>query len=68
MVRALNGREGALSDGREGNRSRMEGFGGGAKKAIEKSRAEDGDEGVTMIAGNDDFSVARGKERSGFSD
>jgi hypothetical protein len=46
------------------NRSKREGLGGGAKKAIEKSWDEDGEEGVTMMAGKGDFSVARGSERS----
>jgi len=40
------------------------GFGGSARKAIEKSRFDDGEEGVTMIAGRGDFSVARGKDKS----
>lgn len=31
---------------------------------MEKSRVEDGEEGVTIIAGRGDFSVARGRERS----
>lgn len=48
-------------------RSRMEGFGGGARNAMEKSCEEEGEEGVTMIAGRDDFSVARGSERSWWS-
>jgi len=37
-------------------RSRKEGLGGGATKAIEKSNELDGEEGVTIIAGNGDFS------------
>jgi hypothetical protein len=45
-------------------RSRTEGFGGGARKAMEKSRAEEGEEGVTMIAGRESFSVFKGRERS----
>jgi len=45
-------------------RSRMDGFWGAARKAIEKSCVDDGDEGVTMMAGRWDFSVTRGKERS----
>jgi hypothetical protein len=47
-------------------RSAREGLGAGAKKAIEKSWDEDGEEGVTMIAGKGDFSVASGRERSWF--
>jgi hypothetical protein len=39
-------------------------LGGGAKNAIEKSWGDEGEEGVTMIAGNADFSVAKGNERS----
>ena len=31
---------------------------------MEKSRVEEGEEGVTIIAGRGDFSVARGRERS----
>jgi hypothetical protein len=45
-------------------RSRKVGFGGGARKAIEKSWVWMGDEGVTMMAGNGDFSVMEGRERS----
>lgn len=45
-------------------RSFQDGFGGGARKAIEKSRDEDGEDGVTIMAGRSDFSVARGRERS----
>lgn len=62
-VRALS-RAGGSNDTKVENRSAREGFGWGAKKAIEKSWAEDGDDGVTMMAGKFDFSVARGKERS----
>jgi hypothetical protein len=39
----------------EKSRSRMVGFSGGARKAMEKSAEQDGDEGVTMIAGSGDF-------------
>jgi hypothetical protein len=63
-VRALNWNwvwRGKVNDKK---RSRMEGFGGGARKAMEKSWAEEGEEGVTMIAGREDFSVTRGSERS----
>jgi hypothetical protein len=63
VVRALRW-TGDLSDAYEEILSRTEGFGGGAKNAMEKSRDEDGDDGVTMIAGNGDFSVASGRERS----
>jgi len=45
-------------------RSRMFGLGGGARKAMAKSPVEEGDEGVTMIAGRGDFSEAKGRERS----
>lgn len=37
---------------------------GGARKAIEKSWLEDGDDGVTIIAGKGDFSEANGRDRS----
>lgn len=39
---------------REKNRSRAVGFSGGATKAMEKSAEQDGDEGVTTIAGSGD--------------
>jgi len=45
-------------------RCRMDGLGGEARKAIEKSCLEDGEHGVTMMAGRGDFSVARGNDRS----
>jgi len=45
-------------------RSRIEGFWGGARNAIEKSCEDEGEEGVTMMAGRGDFSVARGRDRS----
>lgn len=45
-------------------RSRTLAFGGGARKAIEKSCVWMGDEGVTMMAGKGDFSVMEGRERS----
>lgn len=41
-----------------------EGLGGDARNAMEKSCEEDGEDGVTMMAGRPDFSVAKGKERS----
>lgn len=41
-----------------------DGFSGGARNAMEKSREDDGDEGVTMIAGRVDFSVTMGNDRS----
>lgn len=31
---------------------------------MEKSRVEEGEDGVTMIAGRGDFSVTRGRDRS----
>jgi len=43
------------------------GLGGGARNAIEKSREDDGEDGVTIMAGSFDFSVTRGRERSGNS-
>jgi len=52
-----------LDEERE-RRCRMDGFGGEARKAMEKSCVEDGEEGVTMMAGRGDFSVARDKDRS----
>jgi hypothetical protein len=42
----------------------MDGFSVGARKAIEKSCDEDGEDGVTMIAGRCDFSVMLGRDRS----
>jgi hypothetical protein len=45
-------------------RSRSETLGGGARKAIEKSRGDMGEDGVTMMAGSGDFSDARGRVRS----
>lgn len=45
-------------------RSRKEGGVGGARKAMAKSCEEEGEQGVTMIAGSGDFSVASGRERS----
>jgi hypothetical protein len=41
----------------EKSRSRKVGFSGGARKAMEKSAEQDGDEGVTMIAGSGDFTL-----------
>jgi len=64
IVRALRGKEGTLQGAKDESRSLMVGFGRGAKKAIEKSRVEVGEDGVTMIAGKDDFSSTRGRERS----
>jgi len=63
MVRALRWK-GGTSGAYELRRSRMEGFGGGARKAMEKSLAEDGEEGVTIIAGRESFSAFKGRERS----
>jgi len=45
-------------------RSRHEGFGPGARNAIEKSAEHLGELGVTMIAGSGDFSSTRGNVRS----
>jgi len=45
-------------------RWRIEDLGGSARNAIEKSRVEEGEDGVTMMAGRCDFSVTRGKDRS----
>jgi len=45
-------------------RCRMDGLGGVQRKAMEKSCVEDGEQGVTMMAGRGDFSVTRGKDRS----
>jgi hypothetical protein len=49
-------------------RSRKEGFGGGAKKAMKKGESVvaviEGDEGVTMMAGRGDFSVTRDRDKS----
>ena len=49
---------------REATRSRIDGFGSGARNAIEKSVEPLGELGVTMIAGSGDFSSTRGKVRS----
>lgn len=45
-------------------RWRSVGFGGGARKAMEKSLALAGDDGVTMIAGSGLFSSTKGSVRS----
>jgi len=60
-VRALTGNRDWKEDEM---RSRTEGFSGGARNAMAKSVDDDGDEGVTMIAGRGDFSVRVGSERS----
>jgi len=48
----------------EVTRSRIDGFGSGARNAIEKSVEPLGELGVTMMAGSADFSSTRGKLRS----
>jgi len=48
----------------EAIRSRNEGFGFGARNAMEKSTELLGELGVTMIAGSIDFSSTKGKVRS----
>jgi len=48
----------------EATRSRIDGFGFGARNAMEKSTELLGELGVTMIAGSADFSSTRGKVRS----
>jgi hypothetical protein len=53
VVRALRFSGAAI----EKNRVCRLGFSGGARKAMEKSAEQDGDEGVTMMAGNGDFSL-----------
>jgi hypothetical protein len=45
-------------------RSRNDGFGSGARNAMEKSVEHLGELGVTMIAGRGDFSSTKGKVRS----
>lgn len=70
MKKVRNGRgcvnqdfsEKTLTD--EAKRLRSDDFGGGARKAIEKSCVWLGDEGVTMMAGRGDFSVSDGSDRS----
>ena len=62
VVRAFKLR-GVTSDER---RSRVEGFSGGARKAMEKSAEQDGDEGVTTIAGSGDFSPICESEMSSY--
>jgi len=47
-------------------RWQIDGLGGSARNAIEKSRVEEGEDGVTMMAGKGDFSVTRGKDKSIF--
>jgi len=49
---------------REATRSRRDGFGFGARNAMEKSVEPLGELGVTMIAGSGDFSSTKGKVRS----
>jgi hypothetical protein len=44
--------------------SQTEGFGGGARRVMEKSLADNSEEGVTIIMGRASFSVLRGRERS----
>jgi hypothetical protein len=39
-------------------------LGGSARNAIEKSRDDEGEEGVTIMAGSSDFSVASERDRS----
>jgi len=64
VVRGLN-RRGPVTDSM---RSRRDGLGGGARKAMKKGEsvaaAIDGDEGVTIMAGRGDFSAARGRDKS----
>jgi len=60
VVRALR-LSGVASENR---RSRAVGFSGGARKAMEKSAEQDGDDGVTMIAGSGDLSPTSESETS----
>lgn len=48
----------------EATRSRHDGFGSGARNAMQKSVELLGELGVTMIAGSGDFSSTKGKVRS----
>jgi len=48
----------------EATRSRHDGFGSGARNAMEKSVGLLGELGVTIIAGSDAFSSTKGKVRS----
>lgn len=48
----------------EATRSRNDGFGCGARNAMEKSVEHLGELGVTMIAGSGDFSSTKGKVQS----
>jgi len=64
-------REKACSEEKRDNRGRYEatrshndGFGSGARNAMEKSVEHLGELGVTMIAGSGDFSSTKGKVRS----
>ena len=72
----FSGEAGSLIwDGRDGRsaeilgttddiRSRKVGLAGGAMNAIEKSVSPEGEDGVTMMAGNAAFSSTRGRVRS----
>lgn len=60
-MRRLGAAEKCLYDA---SRWRIVCFGGAARKAMEKSREEEGEHGVTMIAGSGDFSDTKGKVRS----
>jgi hypothetical protein len=62
VVRALR-LSGAAS---ENGRSFAVGFSGGARKATEKSAEQDGDDGVTTIAGRGDFSPISEREASSY--
>ena len=62
VVRALR-LNGAAS---ENSLSDAAGFSGGARKATEKSAEQDGDEGVTTIAGSGDFSPISESETSSY--
>lgn len=63
VVRAFIGKEGLRATYDE-TRSLSVGLGGVAKKAMEKSWEDEGEEGVTMMAGRGDFSVASGNDKS----
>jgi len=54
VVRALRVRLNGAANGND--RSSAMAFSGGARKAMEKSAEQDGDDGVTTIAGSGDFS------------
>jgi len=65
VARDMGGSEEKGNRGKyEATRSRNDGFGSGARNAMEKSTELLGELGVTIIAGSGDFSSTKGKVRS----